>query len=199
MRRRIVWLLSIPLILAGSQLAHDLAYWIAYPSSGTRSQVLAATGHGYLRDALFGFVLGIAVVLAALLFRIVEVRRDRAATALRVPLAPFVALPPAIFVLQEHLERLLHDGVFPYSTVIQPSFGPGLFLQFVLALAMYVLARLLLRVAEQVGRALGDERPKRRAAIDVRGLRPITIDLAPVAGVLATGYAGRAPPHSRAS
>ena len=51
MRRALTWFLALPLIIAGSQIAHGLAYWWAYPIADVRDAILAHTGHGYLSYA----------------------------------------------------------------------------------------------------------------------------------------------------
>ena len=48
----------------------------------------------------------------------------------------------------------VRDGVFPWVTVLQPTFVVGLLLQIPFALAAYVLARLLLRVTGALARLL---------------------------------------------
>lgn len=51
-RRRIAaWLLSLPLMVAGSQVAHALAYQWVYPQARVRLSALLSTGHGYLLGA----------------------------------------------------------------------------------------------------------------------------------------------------
>lgn len=198
-RRKIVWLLTIPLVLAGSQIAHDLAYRIAYPSASIRAHALAASGHGYLQDAMFGAMLGFGVVVFALLSRVVDIRRGADLDAVRIPLLPFAALPLGIFVLQEHLERLVHDGAVPFSVVTQPSFGVGLLLQLPLGIAAYLLTRFLLEAAERVGHALRLRGARRRPADGTPDARPRLIELPLRANGLAAGFAGRAPPSPASS
>jgi len=62
----------------------------------------------------------------------------------------FLILPMLLFTLQEHLERLLASGVFPWWTVREPTFARGMALQIPLGLVAYLIARLLLRTAETV-------------------------------------------------
>jgi hypothetical protein len=50
-RRTIAWLLTMPLAVVGSQLAHALAYRLMTPSDAERAHELAATGHAYLSYA----------------------------------------------------------------------------------------------------------------------------------------------------
>ena len=47
-RRAAAWLLSLPLMIAGTQVAHVLAYRWVYPNAHIRLTELLATGHGYM-------------------------------------------------------------------------------------------------------------------------------------------------------
>ena len=66
-RRALTWVLALPLIVVGSQVAHGLAYWWAYPIASVRDAILAHSGHGYLSYApmLLSFLAGLAVAGAA--------------------------------------------------------------------------------------------------------------------------------------
>ena len=56
------------------------------------------------------------------------------------------------------LELSLHLGTFGWRAVLAPTFLPGVVLQLPLALLAYIAARLLLRTAERLGRALAPTR-----------------------------------------
>jgi hypothetical protein len=125
----------------------------------------------------------IVLILLALVARALEARR-------RVPAArpagwPFFVAPPAIFTLQEHLERLgqniWHDR----------TFLAGLALQVLLGLVAWLVARLLLGVATIVGRTFRDVGSQRRRP---SVLRPRPLVALPPPKVLATGHAQRGPP-----
>jgi hypothetical protein len=150
MRRSLAWALTLPLVLAGTQAAHALAYDLVYPQAHER--ILLATGHGYLAWLPLALALAGAVVLAALAVAAADAARGRPARAL--PAWGFAFLPPATFVLQEVLELSLHTGSLNAHALLAPTFLPGLLLQLPLALAAYVAARLLLKTAERVGQAL---------------------------------------------
>ena len=163
MRRVLAWLVALPVLLAGSQAAHVLAYRWVYPEAHVRVRALVSTGHGYMND--LPLVLGVtgAVASVSLLLSAVDAARGRPARAL--PAWAFALLPPLAFALQELLERSLHLGTFAWQTVLAPTFVPGLALQLPFALLAYAAARLLLRAAERAGRALAPARPQvRRAA-----------------------------------
>ena len=154
MRRSLAWALTLPLVLAGTQAAHALAYDLVYPQAHER--ILLSTGHGYLTWLPLALGLGGAVALAALCVAAADAARGRPERAL--PAWGFALLPPAAFAIQEVLELSLHTGAFDARAVLAPTFLPGLLLQLPLALAAYVAARLLLRTAERVGRALAQLR-----------------------------------------
>ncbi len=197
MRRRqvAVWLLSLPLMVVGSQVAHALSYSLVFPNVHVRLSELLSTGHGYMGypaylPMLMGLVgaaelLGVGWVLAG------SVRRS-----LQRPVPPwaFALLPVIGFSLQECIERWLSGSPFPWEFALQPTFRVGLVLQLPFALAAYLVAKLLLRTAHKAGRAL-------------RGVlsRPLVVggslswvvlpEGAPRRAVRAGGHSGRGPPR----
>ncbi len=190
-RRRAAWLLAVPLMFAGSQVAHVFAYRLVYPVASVRLRELVATGHSYM-DYL-PFALGVcgAVVLVSLASVVVGgVRRRRHAP---VPAWAFAFLPVVGFVLQELVERMAAGASFPWWMVLQPTFRVGVLLQLPFALVVFVVARLLLRVAERVAAVFRGEVPEPRRLADTLAwfavvARPLRI------AVLAEGHAGRGPP-----
>ncbi len=182
-------------MVVGSQVAHGVAYWWAYPQADLRASVLAQTGHRYLAYApiALGFLIAIEVlVLAADVLDRVRGRRPR-----NLPAWAFVLIPALGFTLQEHLERLFATGVFPWWTVLEPPFWRGVVLQLPLGLLAYLVVRLLQRTASVVAdvvvarrrlRVVARRAPARRPG----GARMLVPRLAP----LASSAAGRAPPQS---
>ena len=154
MRRGLAWALTLPLVLLGTEAAHALAYRVVYPEAHTR--ILLQTGHGYLSWLPLALALSGAVALAALCVAAADAARGRRARDL--PAWAFALLPPATFVIQEMLELSLRTGRFGWHAVLAPTFAPGLALQLPLALAAYIAARLLLKTAERIGRALAQPR-----------------------------------------
>ena len=77
MRRSLAWLVAVPLTLAGSQVAHMLAYRIVYPQASVRLQVLFETGHSYM--SALPLVLGVAgsIVALSLAASILDAARGR--------------------------------------------------------------------------------------------------------------------------
>ena len=115
--------------------------------------------------------------------------RGRVAT----PAPPlFALLPPFAFVVQEHLERLLHTGELPLGAALEPTFALGILLQVPFAVLAWILARALLVVARTVGDIL---RPARARILPVLDSPAHAADFAgPRPGLLALGHGQRAPP-----
>jgi hypothetical protein len=193
-RRVAVWLLSFPLMLMGSQVAHVLAYRLVYPNARVRLGELLATGHGYMGASsylpmLLGLlfaaeIVGVGWVLAG------SVRRSWRRP---VPASAFALLPMLGFTLQELLERWLSGSSFPWWMVLQPTFRVGLLLQLPFALVAFLVARLLLRAANRVGRVLRGAIPRPRVVGEYVRWVPL-LARSPRWGVLAGGHSGRGPP-----
>ena len=151
-KRFAAWSVAVPLMLAGTEVAHSLAYHLVYPEAQVRFRVLAATGHGYLGWAPLVLGLGLALAMAGLVSVGVDAARRRPTT----PVAPwiFALLPLASFTLQEFLERWLVSASMPWWMVEQPTFRVGLALQLPFAALAFLVARTLLRAARTVGVAI---------------------------------------------
>jgi hypothetical protein len=187
----IVWLVTVPLAVAATQLAHALAYRLVMPGDLERAGELTATGHGYLTYVPLALAVGAVLVLLALLGEI----RQCVAAPHRCPAGPhawtFAALAPAIFAFQEHFERLAYQGGMPWETALAPTFVVGMLLQLPFALAAYALARFLLRAARSIG-VLLVRPPRPDAAPSVPWPTPWLA--APRFPTLALGYSSRGPP-----
>jgi hypothetical protein len=191
-RRSLAWVVAVPLMLAGSQVAHVLVYQWVYPSSQVRVHALLSSGHGYMDRLPLLFGVAGAVVLVSLIVGIGDAARGR--SALPLPAWAFALLPLTAFSLQEILERSLHTGTFMWQAVESPTFVPGLIFQLPFAAAAFLTARLLLRTASAVARIIAKRRSSqglRRAPSQVR--RPAVVRL-PRLAPLAGAAAGRAPP-----
>jgi hypothetical protein len=189
-RRALAWLVAVPLVLGGAQLAHAADYWLIAPDPHERAELIAGTGHGYFSYLPFAVALFGALLAAALIAVSWDARRGGHGVALdRWPLA---LLPVVTFVLQEHLERHLHDGSFPWHAVTETTFLLGLVLQIPFAIAAYAVVRLLLRVAE----AIGFSAARRRTAwrVTFTAAAPLRVDL-PTRSRLASGSPTRGPPR----
>jgi hypothetical protein len=192
MRRCLAWLVAVPLMLVGSEAAHVLAYRIAYPAVPARVHVLLVTGHGYMRWLPLAFGVAGAVVALSLLAAAADAARGRHTRGL--PAWAFALLTPLAWIVQEHLELLLHTGVFPWHEVGRPTFLPGLALQLPFAALAYLVARLLLRVAEEGGRAVARVAPPRVGIAALAAVAPAREPQLPRIAVISRGLAKRGPP-----
>jgi hypothetical protein len=191
MRRHLAWLMALPLAAIGTLAGHSFAYRAAVPDPHERGQLLASTGHGYLEYA--PLVVGACVAVLCLAFAVAVlaafVGRTRAAAA---EIQLVAAVPPLAFVIQELLERFLHDGHVHWSQLVSAPFLLGLAAQLPIALLVASLAYSLTRVAEQLGLGLR-QRPPRRALPGVPQRLVPAVDLA-LRPALSRGYSSRGPP-----
>ena len=187
-RRSLAWLLLLPLTAAGSLAAHALSYELVHPEARDRAAVGA---HDYLEYAPLFLALCLTLVLVALAAQAFAAFRGqprRSASAW-----PFALLPPLGFAVQEHLERLIASGSFPWSAALEPTFLVGLLLQLPFALAALVVGRALADFARKVGRALARGSAPAPLYAESPPLRPVAAD-PPRIPALALGYAERGPP-----
>jgi hypothetical protein len=188
MRRRLTWLVALPAMLAGSQAAHAVAYRLVFPEARVRFHVLALTGHDYLQWLPLALGVGGAIGLVGFGFAVRDVACGRRVRELSP--AAFALLPPLAFALQELLELSLHTGTFAWHAFAEPTFLPGLGLQLPFALLAYAAARLLLRAAVRLGRALGS----RPLAVGVPAVTRDDCDLVETRSRSGLDAAPRAPP-----
>ena len=113
----------------------------------------------------------------------------------RLGAVPFAFVPVAAFLLQEHLERLLHHGSFPFMLLLERPILLGLVLQLPFALLAYALAWVLLRATEALARALAGGSLEVSLSGADSGCAPLEV-LLPRTRVRARGYTGRGPPLS---
>ena len=131
MNRTRAWLVLSPVVAAGVLVAHALAYRL--------TSMPTDPFHEYLAHAPQVFLL---LTLSGLALAGFGPRRD----APRAWIFPVVA--GATFVVQEHVERLVHGGGVPIL-VTTPAFLVGLALQVPFALVAWALARRLLAVVAE--------------------------------------------------
>ena len=191
MRRRLPWLLALPLMAAGSLAAHSLSYLFvsarAAEGAGEASE-RASRGSGSYLVLLLGILAATGVVAAGARLRLGRTRQRGNAVSPWL----FFVLPPLAFVLQEFAERLLHAEAFPFQAALEPRFLLGLLLQLPFGLLALLLARALLRVVERLARALARVRRPRLTTTARWSLRQ-ALDL-PRIPALALGYQQRGPP-----
>jgi hypothetical protein len=191
-RRLTVWLVTLPLAVAGTQMAHAIAYRLAVPADHERAHQLGATGHGYLAHLPLAVAIGAVLVTYAFVAEVLHLTRSTKRIALRPQAWHFAIVAPALFVCQEHFERLFHDGTFPWGAMLAASFIVGLLLQLPFALAAYAFARLLLQAARTLGDRLARRRHRRLSSATFNW--PTEGFIAPRLPALALGYGSRGPP-----
>jgi len=171
MDRTRAWLAVSPVVGAGVLAAHVLAYRLTGTSSGPL--------HSYLGHAPQVLVLTaiVALALAGL------------GSRLRAPAAwTFPAAALATFVVQEHVERLVHTGELPIL-LASPSFLVGLLLQVPVAIGAWALARALLRAVAELA-----HRRRSLPRLFHELLLPEGVDVVPVP---VRPLPGRGPPSAR--
>ncbi len=191
-RRRLPWLLAVPLIVGGSVSAHALGKVLfAAGASEHGADEVARVSGGYA--AQLPIVVGI---LASLALIWIAARLLRANRSVRSGIAPlwFLLLPPQSFALQEFAERMLHAESAPFSAIHEPAFIAALVLQLPFGLLAYVVARLLLAVAEEVSRLLAGPEEFPAARPSVFGLLLPPSAAGARTPVLASGHSQRGPP-----
>jgi hypothetical protein len=191
MRRSLAWLVAVPLMLAGSQVAHMLAYRIVYPQASIRLHALVETGHGYM--SALPLMLGVtaAVVTLSLAASVVDAARGRGIGS--VPPWAFALLPVVGFAFQEYLERWLAWGFFPWHAAEEPTFIIGIALQLPFGALAFLAARFLLRTAKRLGRRLSASPPRRRP-VPSPLLIPAAQPLPPLPSLLSRRLGRRGPP-----
>ena len=184
-------------MVAGSQVAHVFAYRLVYPDAQVRLRDLLATGHGYMVGFPSWAPLALGVLGGAELlgmgWSVARAIRRRPHTP--VPPWVFALLPLVGYTLQEFLERWLAGASFPWWFVLQPTYRVGLLLQLPFALVVYIVARLLLRAAERIGKAISIPQP--RIAVFAGSVAPGAVEPDLVRSPqLSASCLGRGPPFT---
>ena len=145
-----------------------------------RPAALLRSGHGYM--SLLPFALGVAAAVTLLSLALAAADAARGRRGRPLPAWAFALLPLVAFTVQEHLERWLSSGVFPWHAAAEPTFLPGLALQLPFGLLAYLAARLLLRAAEGVGRTLVQPAAPRPRFLPLPVVVPAAGSVAPPVG-----------------
>jgi hypothetical protein len=167
MARLRLWLVMVPLVAAGTEVAASFVDAFA----PKRYETVELFSRSNMSHNLLPLVaaLGGAVLLCA-----VWSFATNAPAARGLPRLVFACLPPLAFALQEHVEYVLGHGQVPWTLVINPIFAAGLLLQIPFAVAAYLLARLLVEVAVAIaGRASEQRAARQRTAISARPCRDV--------------------------
>ena len=192
MRRRLPWLLVVPLMLAGSLGAHAAtAFLTSVPAGEHGPELVERSSSGTAGNSVVVLGMAGALVLLAGGSWLFSTLCDRP----RVGASHWIFfwLPPLAFSVQELAERLLRAEAAPFNAALEPRFLVGLALQIPFALTALLLARLLLRAARGIARALAQPTeltlPRRSTLVlPLVGCIPLRIP------ALALGYTQRGPP-----
>jgi hypothetical protein len=171
MRRALTWVLLLPFAAVSVLIGHVVAYRVTgAPADGL---------HGYLAHAP-------QIVLILSTLALLGLAADaRARTSSPVSLA---LLAMGAFVVQEHLERLIHTGEVPFL-LTSPVLWIGIALQLPLTITVWWLAR---RVACDLAASSRRTAPL-LSLLAVPHRAPVG---SPLASRLATAASGRGPPVS---
>lgn len=186
MTARAAWLLALACLLLSETLGHALVARMVDP--GGSHHRLASGDLEYAPLAFAAFL----VVAGALLLRR-AFGAFRADGARPLPGWKLVAVPAPVFLLQEHVERVVHEGELGQLAAVEPVVLVGLGLQLPCGLLALWLVRSLLRAADRLGWALARRSgaPSRRPPHGLgRAVHASPLRLP----VLASRHAGRAPP-----
>jgi hypothetical protein len=194
MRHRLTWLSTAPLMVGGLLAGHWLGYRLAYTDAHARADALAHSGHAYFAYLPLALAACIGALIGGLALQGLSAFRGGLRRPITSPV--LVLLPPAAFVVQEFLERLLHSGHVSWMIVVQPAFLIGLVFQLPLALVALLIAWLLDSAAHAIGSALAQ-----RSHVVFPALVPAIVRARAVRRPvgLARGYGERAPPLLRRS
>jgi hypothetical protein len=137
-------------------VGHWLAYRLAEPNAVARSALLQATGHGYLEYLSELAAIVLAVGALAVIGRVAETARG--ARPGRLPSWRLAGLPAFAFLIQEQLERTLHDDALDRLVVGERPVLLGLALQVPCGFVAISLIRAVLRCADIAGAVIGAAR-----------------------------------------
>jgi hypothetical protein len=195
-RRRLPWLLSLPLILGGSFAAHAAGSHLFPPRTGPLDpdggrELLQRADHGLITVVPVVAGLALALCLALMAGRVRS--GIRPASRPGIPPSWFVVLPPVAFAIQELLERVLHAEAVLFNPVHEPAFLAGLALQLPFGALAYLVARALVGVGTRLARVLAAGAPALRPPRAPAGSAPEPA-VRPRIPVLALGHSVRGPP-----
>jgi hypothetical protein len=176
-RNRALLAFSLPLAAVGTLAGHAAGYALVGTS---RRDALA---HGYLGYAPQFLALCVAVLVLALALRVSGRLQGRPASW------PFALIPPVAFLSQELIERLVVG--LPAHAVLEPAVYVGLAAQLPVAFAGLLVARALVRVADE---AAGSLAPRPALTSRPTALAPAVPQPSLVPARLGFDRLGRAPP-----
>jgi hypothetical protein len=183
---------TLPIAIVGCEAAHAVGNLIFGTADGDTGPFAPSTGADLVTLLASMAVVSVALGVAGRAAGAWTTHRTAAARL------PFALLAPAAFVLQEHIETLVHTGASPFATAVHPTFLAGLLLQIPFALAGYAVARALVRLADGVRALIARlRRPARRSGTPPKA-RP-AYRTRPRSTAHSWAHSGRAPPRAAAA
>ena len=146
----------------------------------------------YLEYAPLAIALCLALIALGFIAQAIAAFRERD-THRGTQITLVAALAPAAFVLQEFIERYVHDGQLHWELVMSAPFLLGLAAQLPFALVAAAIALALGAAALRVAQAIKTGRRPRPRRTAITFLSWLSVDLPPEP-ILARGYTGRGPP-----
>jgi hypothetical protein len=193
-RERLAWLVTLPIAVVGCEAAHAVTNATLGTADGDTGALSLGTGRDVELLTLIASLAAVSVVLG-LVGRAAGAWSTHRTAAARLPFALFA---PAAFVLQEHLETLLHTGAAPFGTALHATFLAGLLVQIPFALAGYAIARALVRLADGVRALIERRRRPARSGGASQTPRP-AYRTPPRSEAHSWAHSGRAPPRAAAA
>lgn len=199
-RRRLPWLLALPLIVAGSLAAHTAGRALgpsvtlsefSHQEAGGLSGLHERASTGYAGHAVLWLGLVVALIAGAGIYALVVRFGGRNRRGLGA--GCFFLLPLLAYSSQEFIERSLHAESFPFHAVFEPRFLLGLTLQLPFAAAAFALGWLLLRAAKRLVEFLAARPVPKLSARSARLWTP-SASAAPRVRALSRGHPLRGPP-----
>jgi hypothetical protein len=165
-RRRLPWLLSLPLMVAGSLTAHLVGRLMSPAEAPEKAEVHAVVALRLMPLAAAFVMIGLAVAASWVWSRLRH-REWRGTSA-----AWFLILPPVAYAAGEWGELLLHGGGVSIHEARDANIALGLLLQLPFAWLAYLVARALLFVGRALVHAFRRPLPDPRLGDAARPILP---------------------------
>jgi tellurite resistance protein TehA-like permease len=162
-RRRLSWILAVPLMVAGSTAAHSMGSLLSAPAVAAGAdrdggaELARRADHGYVTS--LPVIAGLLIAIAIIGLGVHVHRAARGGRDMRTSPVWFIALPPLGFAIQEVVERLLHAESLPFNPAHEPAFLIALLLQVPFGFLAFLLGRMLLALGARMARALSGSGP----------------------------------------
>jgi hypothetical protein len=185
---------TLPIAVVGCETAHAVGNLVFGAADGDTGPFALGSGRDADLVTLLASLAAVSVALG-LAGRAAGSWTTHRTAAVRLP---FALLAPAAFVLQEHIETVVHTGASPFATALHPTFLAGLLLQIPFALAGYAIARGLVRLVDGVRALICRWRRPAYSGGTPPPVRP-AYRTPPRSAAHSWAHSGRAPPRAAAA